>query len=165
METGNYKHYPKWSKYEVDMLPIHWYDSAKFVNCGCGSTALATITGDNPYKISSLNKNKHYSDEFMLKYLRQHKIKCIKMTKCNLTNNKDWEYQINDRHVLLVSQLVKKAEATWKIIYQGISHHNFLPSTFSVTSMLNNPICSSYVLFKPEWKVERSYCYYRQEFL
>jgi hypothetical protein len=51
MEAGNYKHYPKWSKYEVDMLPIHWYDSAKFVNCGCGSTALATITGINPVKI------------------------------------------------------------------------------------------------------------------
>jgi hypothetical protein len=154
MEAGNYKHYPKWSKYEVDMLPLYMYNPTTYGNYGCGSTALSIITGINPVKIQIANKNRHYSDEFMLKYLRQHKIKCIKMTKCNLTNQKDWQYPINARHVLLVSQLVKKAEATWKIIYQGISHHNFLPSTFSVTSMLNNPVCSSYVLFKPEWKVE-----------
>ena len=156
METGNYKHFPKWSKYEVDTLPLHIFDSTKYSNSGCGASALSLITGDNPDKISHINRNRHYSDEFLLKYLRRHGIKCIKMTKCNLTNQKTWDYPLTNRHVILMSQLIKRNEGTWKIIYQGLSYHNFEPATSSFSSILNNPICSSYVLFKPEWKIEHN---------
>ena len=151
MEVGNYYHYPKWSKYEVDKLPLHIYDTNRYGLYGCGATALSLLTGMNPWDISNLNKDRHYSDAFMLKYLRHHKIKCIKMTKCNLTNTKDISYEISDRHVILLSQLVKKGEGTWKVIYQGISYHNFHLATFSTASLLNNPIDSAYVLFKAEW--------------
>jgi len=156
METGNYNDYRKWNNYIVTKFPMYLFDRSIYETVGCGANALALITGNSPWSIRKTNDWKdHYSDEFMLKYLRQHKIKCIKLTKCNLTNKKDDSSitnAITDKHVILMSQLVKKAEATWSISIQGLNWHNFSASTMCAFDMISHPLSSAYVLYSPKWK-------------
>ena len=156
METGNYNDHKNWEKYEVSRFPLHLYYHTDFESVGCGANALALITGDNPFKIRRLNKYRSdYTDAFMLKYLRQHKIKCLKLTKSNITNKKNnsgrISYDITSKHVILISQLLSKAEASWFVIYDDLKFHNFSPATFTGLGMLNCPISSAYCLFNPQW--------------
>ena len=156
METGNYNDYRKWSKYIVTKFPMYLFDRDLYETVGCGANALAMLTGDNPWLIRENNLyNDNYSDEFMLKYLRCNKIKCIKLTKCNLTNRKNDNViacNITDKHVVLMSQLIKKAEATWVVNFAGLSWHNYSASTVSYLDMISHPVVSAYVLFSPDWK-------------
>lgn len=158
MKLGKYGNgNTKFNKLAVNKLPIHWFNIENHSNIGCGSTTLALLTGINPLYIKPRNsKNSkddhHYSDRFMISFLRKHNISVYEINKANLSNNKDWKYTLDDRHVILTSNLVKKDEATWGIYWNNTYIHNFEVIKLKPTNFLSFPTVSSYVLYNENWK-------------
>lgn len=159
MENGKYGNSnTDFSKIAIDKFSATMFDVGRFSRVGCGANALALLTGVNPSKILSLNRNRnHFSDRFMLDFLRQRSFRAFRITKCNLTHkNTDYEMgQIADNHLLLASQLLKPNEASWVVYWGGIQYHNFELSKASFWSLLNLPIVSAYVLYKPSLRLAK----------
>tara|TARA_R110000868_G_scaffold269412_1_gene528784 strand:+ start:454 stop:939 length:486 start_codon:yes stop_codon:yes gene_type:complete len=153
METGTYQDHKNWNKYRVNKFNFTLFDPFLYGTFGCGANALACVTGKNPKNF--LQKSGHYSDEFMVKQLRKNNINVLKLTKSNLTNDKKASIKIDDRHVLLISQLFSKGEASWVIHHAGMFIHNFETDKCSYWHLLNFPIVSAYVLFKKKWRDEK----------
>ncbi len=145
--NGNTKFY----KLIVNKLPFHWFNSINFQYAGCGACALSTLTGVNPQYIKE-KKDGHYSDRFMTSFLRKHKISVYEINQSNLSNKKNWEYNINDSHVILTSNLIKKNEATWGILWNNNYIHNFEIQKSNSFHTLNFPILSAYILYSKSWE-------------
>ncbi len=155
MEYGKYgAGNTKFDKLIVSKFPNFSFDFVKYGAVGCGATALAFITGESPFKIAQKVKNKHYSDRFMLDFLRQHGISCFKVNRANLTNspNQLIEHKLQDNHVILYSKLISKKECSWFVSWNRYEWHNFRVTAANYYDLLNFPIESCYVLFKKEWK-------------
>jgi hypothetical protein len=156
MENGKYgSSNTKFTKLTLDRFDASMFDAIKYMRTGCGANALALLTGKHPARVSRLNKHRnHFSDRFMLAFLRKHGFKTFKITKCNLTSrNTDFEMgQLSDNHLMLMSQLLKPNEASWVVYWNGIQYHNFELSKANFWNLLNLPIISAYVLYKNEWK-------------
>lgn len=131
----------------------HLYDPALYGRAGCGATALSLLTGKHPWDIQDLNKRReHYSDRFMLKYLKDHRFDIQPITQKGVTNYRYVCYPITKEHVLLVSQLMAKREATWIVYHRGIGYHNFVPGSTELLDFVNKPILTAYILTHPTWK-------------
>ena len=117
---------------------------------GCGACALALLTGTPPAMIAARNGDTHYPDKFMVRFLRQYQFDVLKLTLCNLSMTKS---EISNEHVLLVSQLFAKNEATWGVIFQGMFYHGFRSYKLDSISFLNKPVLSAYVVVHPRWKI------------
>lgn len=104
MENGSYKSRKiDWTKLQVNKLPITIFSE---VGCGCGANALSLLLGKSPREFAI--KSDHYSDEYMLRVLKKYGISATKITKSNLTNTSEIIYKLDDRHVILASQLLRK---------------------------------------------------------
>src|SRR6185503_1902576 len=126
----------------------HLYNHERYYGYGCGANALSTITGICPTAIRNTNKNEDdWRDSFMLQFLRKCNYKVIPLTKCNLTNRSYCRKTITTYHVLLVSSLLKKNEASWQIIYGGYIFHNFEICQFTNFELFDNPILTAYLIF------------------
>src|SRR5690349_14395581 len=83
-------------------------------NICCGASTLALLTGTPPERIAKEHNRwrKHYPDWLMLKFLRQHGFSVYNITT-------DWVInggRISMRHVVLISQLLRKGEGTWGVM-------------------------------------------------
>lgn len=140
------------SKLRVRHLPIHIFNTTRSTPPGCGASCLSMLTGIKPEITGQGVRGGNYTDSFMLKFLRKHKISAYQVSQANLSNKSVWKYTINDEHVILISMLVKKRESTWMLIYNDAVFHNFESTKMDTYSMFNFPIVSMYILHKQQWK-------------
>ena len=100
--------------------------------------------------IAARNGDTHYPDKFMVRFLRQYQFEVLKLTLCNLSMTKS---EISSEHVMLVSQLFAKNEATWGVIFSGMFYHGFRSYKLDSISFLNKPVLSAYVVLHPRWRI------------
>jgi hypothetical protein len=123
------------------------FSNADHRMAGCGASALGLLIGLPPANFAAPDKN--YSDELMLRRLRRHGFRVLRLTQCNLSQT---AAGINAKHVLLVSQLFRENEATWVVVHNGICYHNFEVYSLEVLSFLNKPLLSAYVVSHLKWQ-------------
>jgi hypothetical protein len=149
VDKGTYKgHRVDFDKYAVSFFNPYLYPDSALI--GCGASSLALLTGIAPGIIAAKNGGEHYPDEFMLRFLRHQRFRALQLTQCNVSNARD---DIGIGHVVLISQLFTRNEATWGVIFHGMYYHNFRLYTLDTLSMLNKPILSAYVIFHPKWRL------------
>jgi hypothetical protein len=118
---------------------------------GCGATTLATLTGITPEVIALENNSHHYSDEYMVKFLRAHGFNTLRLTRRILTHG---DVTISHNHVILLSQLWTANEGTWGILFREAYFHNFQIYRTSVLSTLQKPVLSAYIVSHPRWRMD-----------
>lgn len=119
-------------------------------NYPCGASALAIITGYNPNTIPKYHPSKHFSDDIMIRYMRQRAYKVIRLTQC-LVSRGDNPVRLD--HVLLISQLIRRNEATWCVCYGDACWHGFANYTVDAFTYLDKPILSAYVIWHTKYQV------------
>lgn len=150
MDKGTYKgRRVEFRRYAVSCFnPFLFSDPASELR-GCGAGALALLTGVAPEKISAKNGGIHYPDDFMRRFLRQHGFRTLQLTQCNLSSAEDY---VGTDHVILLSQLFKRNEATWGVTFGGMYYHNFSLFSMNALSVLNKPVLSAYIVIDPRWR-------------
>ena len=131
------------------------FDPYVYASISCGCSTLALLTGIDPFILSASNKNRdHTSDKFMLDILKSNGFKIAKLTQCSVSNNRTrvLENNIKYYHVLLVSQLVLRNEASWSVIQGDYIYHNFIINLLKPLEFLNRPVITSYLLFHKKYK-------------
>jgi len=118
--------------------------------CGCGAAALATLTGALPERIAARNGRAHYADDFMCRFLRKQGFTIVPLTLCKVSVAKT---RLGNNHVLLLSQLFRRNEGTWGIIFNTTYYHNFQVYSLEALSLLNRPVLTAYVTWHPKWRV------------
>lgn len=154
MEKGSYngRRVPFW-RYTASRFDPYLFASGANAGFGCGATALALLTGIFPRSIAHENGDHHFPDEFMVQFLRRHRYGVQQLTLCNVSAS---ESNIGPEHVVLLSQLFRRNEATWGVIYSGIYFHNFAVYQLENLSLLNKPVLSAYLVIHPRWRPLRS---------
>jgi hypothetical protein len=138
------------SRYATACFNPFLFSSSENASGGCGASALGLLTGIRPANFIPKNGVKHYSDSYMLFCLRHHGFQVFRLTQCNLSHA---TCGISDRHVLLLSQLYRKNEATWIVLFNSICYHNFDAYSLESLSFINKPLLSAYVLYHPKWQM------------
>ena len=141
------------SPYAASFFAPHLYCGSVRSGLGCGASALALITGVAPEIVASENGGAHYSDRFMTRFLRARNFRTLRLTPNMVTGAKN---KIGADHVLLVSQLFRRQEGTWGVVFQDFYYHNFEGYVLSSLAFLNKPILSAYVVFHPKWRINYS---------
>lgn len=121
---------------------------------GCGAGALSLITGVPPEKIAGKHRGRHYSDRFMVRFLRRHGFRLLRLTPLRISSARN---KIGSEHVILISQLLRDYDATWGIIFDDIFYHNFTAYNLSALGSLNKPILSAYLVIHPSWRVPEDF--------
>jgi hypothetical protein len=116
---------------------------------GCGACALSLLTGAPPEEVSVKNNSPHYPDRFMVRFLRDHGFEVQRLTQCNVANGLS---KIEKQHVILLSQMFRKREATWGIIFSGLYFHNFQVYFLETLSLIRKPIVTAYLVGHPTWR-------------
>lgn len=119
---------------------------------GCGITTLSLITGEHPEILSSRYKKeaKDFPDKVMISHLENKKIKVFQL-HLSATGKFNPLQQVCDENIILATVRMTEKEATWVVLYRGIMWHNFVGLEMNVTTLINYPIKSAYVLMKKEW--------------
>lgn len=89
----------------------------------------------------------------MTRFLRARNFQALRLTPSLLTEAKS---KIRADHVLLVSQLFRRGEGTWGVVFEDFYYHNFQGYVLSSLAFLNKPILSAYVVFHPKWRINYS---------
>jgi hypothetical protein len=138
--------------------PVIWYGAT-----GCGPTALALVTGVDPFLIKRLNEafNKKTgikegtSSEFMIWFLKKHNWQAYNLTLRDLSPNpKKIENQLTEQHLFIASQHACAKEQTWFVYWGGTNYHQFLPKKMDVFDTLNNPQDEIILLYNKKYKRE-----------
>jgi len=154
MKTGKYgAANTNFSKLKLRKSVLHFFDKINHGEIGCGANALALLIGSNPKDFQK--RAAHYSDAFMLRELRKAGYKVFEVNKSNLTRKKYPTTQLDDRHLILFSSLVNKGNASWTVTHNNYLYHNFEIFSSNFWTMMNNPVCSMYVLYKKSWGLEK----------
>ena len=143
-------------KFDITKFNPTFFDEQIYAIAGCGCNLIALLTGINPYKIRKDNKNKnHYSDSFVIDYLKRFKFKIHKITQCEVSNNTS-DFLLNTvkpYNIIICCQLVKKNECTWSCIWNGqFSIHNFSINRINPLEFINRPPQSCYLIVHPKWR-------------
>lgn len=150
MVKGTYTGRPvDFTLYVASCFTPHLFTGPLAKGIGCGASALALLTGVLPALLASRNGSRHYSDKFMLGHLHEQGFTVLPLTQCNVTASVS---EIGERHVVLLSQLFQRNEATWGVIFNDRYYHNFESYALDTLSMLNKPVLSAYLLFHPRWR-------------
>lgn len=150
MEKGRYTgHRVDFTEFAVSRFIPHLFVNSLRVSYGCGATALALLTGRHPAAISLVNRNAHYSDKFMLRFLHTYGFSTVKLTLCNVSTARN---KVGNGHVLLLTQLLKQNEGTWGVLFEEMYYHNFQILQLSSLSFVNRPILSAYVINHRKWQ-------------
>lgn len=156
MDNGFYRKKPiKWSQYEVDLFIPHLY--SENISGSCGANALSLVVGIPPKSVHNTNRNNKndWKDSFMIKFLKKHGFIVKQLTKCDVSNTGTYSMNtINDRHVLLTSQLISKNVASWAVIHNQLWYHNFQVCAFSGFTLVNAPTLTCYVVYHPSWNMK-----------
>lgn len=135
-----------WDSFETDKFVPHLFTGGQY---SCGSATLALLTG---ICNDAFNDRKHWSDKYMVNFLRDRGFRIQKLTMCNLTAVRgELNSGINCRHVIMASQLVGPNIASWSIMHNRLWYHNFDVCAFRGFSVINNPILTAYLLWHPTW--------------
>ncbi len=154
MEKGSYRgRRVDFSKHTTARFNPYLFAGSFRTQLGCGACALALITGTPPEDIASRKRSRHYSDGFMLSYLRERGFRTTRLTLCNISTAIS---RVGSAHVLLLSQLFRENEGTWVVLFDGTCYHNFMQYSLEALTFLNKPILSAYVLQHPRWQIESS---------
>jgi len=116
---------------------------------GCGASALALLTGALPEHIALKNNSPHYADRFMVAFLRQHGFAVQALTQSNIASASS---AIEKNHVLLLSQLFRRQEATWGVIHNGWYYHNFELYFLNSLTLIRKPVVSAYLIGHTSWR-------------
>ena len=155
LPKGKYKEVKiDFNKLSVEWFAPHLYRKDAYA-LGCGRTALTTLTGVSPDMIPiGKGEKHHYSDRFMVNFLRQRDYQVLPVTQCDMTQHSDVIlHEITEDHVVLFSQLMIKNEASWSVTYGGLVYHNFYVTRLHGMEFLNKPLLSAYVIFHPKWRM------------
>lgn len=154
MKTGTYRENgTDFSLYTADVFRPHLFNSS-YADFGCGPCTLSLLTGLPPSQAATKVNPLNTPDDKLLQVLEKYGIEHFGITKCEMTNDPVLvRNQITELHVLLVSQLWRRNEASWGVMYDNIFYHNFRPCGTNVLDFVNRPILSAYVLFNPTWKL------------
>ncbi len=140
------------SPFVVSFFAPHLFCGSVRSALGCGASALALITGVAPEIISSQNGRAHYSDRFMVRFLRARHFGTLRLTPSIVT----WaRTKIGPDHVLLISQLFRHGEGTWGVVFSDFYYHNFEAYVLSSLAFLNKPVISAYLVIHPKWRINR----------
>lgn len=138
------------SKYSVAFFNPHLFVGSGRSLCGCGASALSTLTGVPPHIIAAKNGQRHYPDRFMRSFLRQRGFSVVPLTLCSVSVG---NAGLGDQHVLLISQLFKRNEATWGLVFNSMYYHNFEIYSLEALSFLNKPVLTAYVVSHLKWRL------------
>jgi hypothetical protein len=138
--------------FAVRRFTPHLFKSMVYGLAGCGATALGLLTGVSPL---SIMPHTHWSDDFMLSFLRKRKFTVVELTVRNLTTEHCFRYPIQDHHVLLIRTKVIKNEATWSVLHDEILYHNFEMTPLPKYEFLNHPLLALYILKHPSWMTSK----------
>jgi hypothetical protein len=137
------------SPYAASVIILHLFQEPFATTIGCGASALALLTGEAPEGIVALNGRPHYSDRFMLRFLRARGFRLRRLCPQVVTRAKR---PIGEKHVILVSQLFKPEEGTWGVVFGGRFYHHFEAYSFDSLSLLNKPLMSAYLVTHDRWR-------------
>jgi len=154
MKRGIYNNIPPdWPEFEVVKFVPHLFCEEH--GDGCGNNTLALLTGIDPTKINNTNRKSpnNWKDSFMVKFLLNHGLKVADVTMCNVSDSSIFfcSDSITNRHVLLISQLMAKNEASWAVAHNKLWYHNFQTCSFNALNLVNNPLLTCYVVHHPDW--------------
>lgn len=150
MEKGSYNgRRVDFRNYTVARFNPHLFTGVSDAESGCGAAALALLTGISPRCIAMQNGSAHFSDRFMVLFLRRHGYAVQPLTLCNVSTS---ETEIDLGHVVLLSQLYRRNEATWGVVFSGIYYHNFCLYRLNGLSFLNKPTLSAYLISHSSWR-------------
>lgn len=154
MELGKYNKKIDFKKYTVSRPKLTFFEKGYASLFGCGPSAAACLSGVNPSKISLINKDKnHFSDERMVKFLRSQKFEVIPLTVADVSNSLYVENKITRNHLLLLSQMYSRNQASWTVILNlEYIMHGFEINLLKADEFIQRPILTSYLLFKKSWK-------------
>ena len=148
MEKGSYiGRRVDFAKYATSCFTPHLF--ARTTRMGCGACALALLTGVPPEVIVRKNNSPHYSDEFVVRFLRKREFSVLPLTLCNVSTSKS---PIANFHVLLLSQLITRNEATWLVLHNELCYHGFDVYNATILSFVNKPVLTAYLLVHPKWR-------------
>jgi hypothetical protein len=151
VEKGYYKgRRVDFSKFAASCFNPFLFAGSARSRLGCGASALALLTGTAPEAIIAKKRGKHYSDDFMMRFLRGKGFRVLLLTLCNLSSA---SANIGAAHVLLISQLFRKNEGTWGVIFNGLYYHNFESYLLETLCFINKPILSAYLVAHPRWQM------------
>ena len=88
----------------------------------------------------------------MVQFLRRRGFSVLPLTQCTVSAS---DSLLGNSHVLLLSQLFRKHEATWGIIFDGVYYHNFDLYYLDKLSFLNKPVLTAYVISYPLWRLDQ----------
>jgi hypothetical protein len=159
MKNGKYKeNSTNFNLYKASYFRPYLFYSGIFETIGCGPATLSLLTGEHPVAAAASLKDKHTSDEQLLKRLADFGIHNYPITKCEMTDSATTVVnKITSQHVVLISQLYIRNVASWGVLYDEILYHNFRPCAWTSMDLLNRPVLSAYVLWKPEWYFKLEY--------
>jgi len=149
VEKGSYRgRRVSFEKYAASLFNPYLFPGRDNARHGCGASALALLTGVDPKVISAKNGKPHYSDQFMVRFLRSRGFSVLTLTWCNVSVA---PIQIGRTHVVLLSQLFRRNEGTWGIVFNGFYYHNFDIFSLEELSFLNKPVLSAFLVMTPSW--------------
>lgn len=153
MKNGKYStNNTDFSKYKVTKFVPHLFYSPHYDAIGCGPATVSLLTGIPPTRSMLKVNPKNTRDDDMLEVLSDNDIQNFPITKCEMTSNRHVvANKITSQHVVLISQLYLRNEASWGVLYDDILYHNFRPCAWTNLDLLNRPILSAYVLWNPNW--------------
>lgn len=137
------------SKYAASCFTPFLYNSPVRRLLGCGATALALLSGIPPEQIAAKKRGAHYSDRFMVRFLRGH---CFRTLELSVGNRAAAKSQLGDSHCLLLSQWYRGDEGTWLVLHNGTCYHNFDMYSLDSLSFLRKPLLSAYLVMHPRWR-------------
>lgn len=155
MEKGSYKgRLVDIPRFKASRFNPYFFLGPLDSRCGCGASALALLTGISPAQILVENNSVHFPDEFMLRFLRRHGCTVQELTQCNVSAS---DSKIGPDHIVLLSQLFRRNEATWGVIFSGVVYvHNFAFYHLDNLSLLNKPVLSAHLVIHPHWQLPES---------
>lgn len=145
----------KEGRYVSRLTDYNTYRSSFFVpyqgvatHC-CGWDAFRTIAWDSPpRKFGNLTM-----DNQMVGALKSSGITVIPLSVCSVTNRISLDNLITEKHVVLISQMFKRNEGSWCVLYDGKIYHNCEDETefFHPLEFINRPILSAYLVWDRKW--------------
>lgn len=150
MERGTYtSRRVDFSKLAAAFFDPHLFIDPRRTEFGCGASALALLTGIAPEVIAKKHgPGKHYSDRFMIGFLRANGFTVERLTLCRMSNGS----QISLANVVLLSQLLLPNEGTWGVAYDQIYYHNFDVYKIDHLSLINKPPITAYAIAHERWR-------------
>jgi hypothetical protein len=135
--------------FAASVFAPHIFTGRERARVGCGAVTLACLTGIPPERIAAKNRGPHYSDRFMLRFLKRRGFRVMKLSPIRMTSARN---KVRSEHVILVSQLLYDYTATWGVIFDSLFFHNFKSYDLSTLALLNKPIISAYLVVHPSWQ-------------